>query len=246
MTQSATQWPWERLERGNVGSQTTLIALLDPQPGERFLDVGTGSGGLALLGARTGATVTGLDVAADGVARASERARAEGLDVTFEVGDAQSLSHPDGSFDVVASAYGVNFALDHRRAALELARVTAPGGRLGLLLMPSESRTAGVFTLLRAFGGEHGDHPAAFADRVDELLGEWFELDVRLRETTEETSSGAEHSWEDALEGFAPLRHVVAKLTEDRVAELRAQLEAHFARWEGRPATYVLALGRRR
>lgn len=246
MTERGQQWPWERLERGNVGSHTALIELLDPQPGERFLDVGTGSGGLALLGARTGATVTGLDVAADGIARASERARTEGLDVTFEVGDAQSLSYLDGSFDVVASAYGVNFALDHRRAARELARVNAPGGRLGLLLMPSESRTAGVFTLLRAFGGEDGDHPAAFADRVVELLGEWFELDVRLREIPEEASSGAEYNWDDAVEGFAPLHDLVATLTADRVAELRAQLEALFATWKGRPATYVLALGRRR
>jgi ubiquinone/menaquinone biosynthesis C-methylase UbiE len=160
------------------------------------------------------------------------------------VGDAQSLAHADGSFDVVASAYGVNFALDHRRAAGELARVTAPGGRIGLLLMPSESRTAGVFTVLRAFSGEHGDHPAAFADRVDELLGEWFELDVRLRETPAE--SGAEYNWDDEMESFASLRHVVANLTEDRVADLRTQLEAHFATWEGRPASYVLALGLRR
>lgn len=246
MTDRGKQWPWERLERGNVGSHTALIALLDPQPGERFLDVGTGSGGLALLGARTGATVTGIDVAADGIARASERGRAEDLDVTFEVADAQSLPYSDRSFDVVASAYGVIFAPDHRQAARELARVGAPGGRLGLLLMPSESRTAGVFTLLRAFGGEHGDHPAAFADRVGELLGEWFELDVRVQETPEETSSGAEYNWEEAVEDFAPLRHVVASLTEDRVAELRAQLEAHFASWEGRAASYVLALGRRR
>lgn len=246
MSGTRTQWPWERLERSNVGSQSALIELLDPRPGERFLDVGTGSGGLALLGARTGAVVTGLDVAADGIARASERARAEGLDVSFEVGDAQSLSHPDGSFDVVASAYGVNFAPNHRRAAGELARVTVPNGRLGLLLMPSDSRTGGVFTLLRAFGGEHGDHPAAFADRVDELLGKWFELDVRLRETPEETSSGAAYNWDDAVEGYAPLRQVVASLDQGRVADLRAQLEAHFASWEGRPATYVLALGRRR
>ena len=72
------------------------------------------------------------------------------------------------------------------------------------------------------------------------------QLDVRLRETSEETSSGAEYNWDDAVEGFAPLRRVVASLTEDRVAELRAQLEAHYAGLESRPSTHVLALGQRR
>src|SRR5919198_1490261 len=91
-------WAWERLERGNVGSQTTLLELVDPQPVESLLDVGTGSGGLALLAARTRkAQVTGIDIAADGIERARERAAAEGLDVRFHVGDAQSCRTPTKS-----------------------------------------------------------------------------------------------------------------------------------------------------
>ena len=152
-----------------MGSQTILMELVDPQPGESVLDVGTGSGGLALLAARAGARVRGIDVAEDGIERARARAAEADLDVRFDVGDAQSLPYAAAAFDVVVSTFGVIFAPDQRRAARELARVCRPGGRLGLTLMPMDSRTGETFSILREFGGgDPGDHPAVFADRLDE------------------------------------------------------------------------------
>jgi ubiquinone/menaquinone biosynthesis C-methylase UbiE len=149
-------WPWERLERGNVGSQATLLELVDPQPGESFLDIGTGSGGLALLAARTREVrVRGIDVAEDGIERARARAAEEELDIRFDVGDAQSLPYENGEFDVVASTFGVIFAPDHARAAGELARVCRPGGRLGLTLMPNGATAGAAATPSRACRGVH-------------------------------------------------------------------------------------------
>ena len=245
-TPQVQSWPWERLEDRNVGSHASLMQLVDPQPGERVLDVGTGSGGLALLAARAGANVTGIDIAPDGVARAAERARDEGLDAAFDVGDAQSLPYADASFDVVLSAFGVIFAADQRRAARELARVCRPGGRLGLTLMPHDSRAGGMFTLLRQFSETSGDHPADFADRLDEVLGEAFEFEAQRRGAPAEEAGGAKFDWDESVQSFAPLREVVARLSADRVAELRARLEDFFATWGGRPASYVLVVGRRR
>jgi ubiquinone/menaquinone biosynthesis C-methylase UbiE len=73
--------------------------------------------------ARTGARVTGIDIAEDGIERGRARAAEEDLDVRFDVADALSLPYGDASFDVIVSTFGVIFAPDHRRAAGELARV---------------------------------------------------------------------------------------------------------------------------
>jgi 2-polyprenyl-3-methyl-5-hydroxy-6-metoxy-1,4-benzoquinol methylase len=237
-------WAWERLERGNVGSQETIIELVDPQAGESVLDIGTGSGGLALRAAQTGAEVTGIDIAEDGIERARSRAAEEGLDVRFDVGDAQSLPYVVAEFEVVVSTFGVIFASDHRRAAQEVARVCRPGGRLGLALMPMHSRSGESLSLFREFAtGAHGDHPAAFADNVEVLLGDAFELEVRLREVPAEPGA---RTWDEALEQSEQLRMLVATLQPDRLVELRTRVEKLLTCWVGRPASYVVVVGQRR
>ena len=236
---------WERLERGNVGSQALLIELVDHRHGESLLDIGTGAGSRALLAALAGeARVTGIDVAEDGIERARARAAEQGLDVRFDVGDAQSLPYADGAFDIVVSTFGVIFAPDHVRAARELARVCRPGGRLGLTLMPMKSRAAERISILREFGkGDESDHPAAFADRLEELLGDSFDFDARLREVPAEPGAT---TWEEVLEQSAQLRSVASSLRPERLRDLRARVEAFIEYWTDRPASYVVVVGHRR
>src|SRR5215831_16667923 len=71
--------------------------------GCELLDVGCGSGQLALLAARDGVKVTGVDIAANLIERAQTRAEAEGLSARFIEGDAEDLPFEDASFDVVTS-----------------------------------------------------------------------------------------------------------------------------------------------
>ena len=237
-------WAWERLERGNVGSQTLLIELVDPRPGESLLDIGTGSGSLALLAARSGdAHVTGIDVAEDGIERARARAAEQGLDVHFDVGDAQSLPYAYGAFDIVVSTFGVIFAPDHVRAARELARVCRPGGRLGLTLMPMKSRAGEMTSILREFGMSDGDHPAAFAEQLEELLRDSFDFHARRRVVPAEPGAA---TWEEALEQSGQLRSIASTLPPERLADLRVRVEAFIEYWADRPASYVVVVGHRR
>jgi SAM-dependent methyltransferase len=99
------------------------------QPGDRVLDIACGTGNAALLAAKAGAAVTGIDLASRLTDVARSTAQTEGLDVDFHVGDAQALPFGDGTFDVAVSVFGIIFAPDPKRAFSEVVRILRPGGR---------------------------------------------------------------------------------------------------------------------
>jgi SAM-dependent methyltransferase len=128
-------WGLGRYETTAVKLLPAARAVLDAAAlaaGERVIDVGCGTGNAALLAARDGAIATGVDPAARLLEVAGRAADEEGLRVIFELGDASALPAADASADAVVSVFGVIFAPDRRAAAAELARVTAPGGRIVL------------------------------------------------------------------------------------------------------------------
>jgi 2-polyprenyl-3-methyl-5-hydroxy-6-metoxy-1,4-benzoquinol methylase len=101
-------------------------------PGTRLLDVGCGAGQLALIAARAGVRVVGCDIASNWIEKAQARAAAEGLEVTFEEGDAESLPYEDAQFDAVISLIGAMFAPRPELVAAELTRVCRPGGLIAM------------------------------------------------------------------------------------------------------------------
>lgn len=105
---------------------------LGVRPGTRLLDVGCGAGQLALIAARAGVKVTGCDISTNWLEKARTRAAAEGLEVTFEEGDAEALPYEDSQFDVVVSLIGAIFAPRPDRVAAELTRVCRPGGMMAM------------------------------------------------------------------------------------------------------------------
>ena len=100
--------------------------------GTRLLDVGCGAGQLALIAARAGAQVTGCDIATNWLDKARARAAAEGLEITFEEGDAEALPYEKAQFDAVISLIGAMFAPQPDLVAAELTRVCRPGGMIAM------------------------------------------------------------------------------------------------------------------
>ena len=143
--------------------------------GERVLDIACGTGNAALLAAAGGAVASGLDSSPRLVEVARARAAAGGLDCSFAVGDLHELPFQDAGFDAVLSIFGVIFAAAPDRAAAELVRVLAPGGR-GLLTIwiPEGTIDAMVGIAIRAIQAATGvaaeRFPWSDRDAVSELF----------------------------------------------------------------------------
>jgi len=111
----------------------------------KVLDVACGTGNLAIPAAKTGAEVTGIDIAPNLIAQAKERAMAESLTAVFEVGDAEALPYENASFDVVMTMFGAMFAPRPDVAAAELKRVCRPGGLITMANWTPDAFTGQMF-----------------------------------------------------------------------------------------------------
>ena len=138
------------------------VAALGLTGGERVLDVGCGTGNAALVAARAGAIVLGVDPAERLIEVARARAAEARLDAAFALGDATALDAADDALDAVVSVFGVIFA-EAPVAAAELVRVTRPGGRIVVTTWTDTGPTPKVMEAIRvALGGP--ERPATWSD----------------------------------------------------------------------------------
>jgi SAM-dependent methyltransferase len=128
-----------------------LAEAVDVRAGERVIDVAAGNGNATLAAARRFADVTSTDYVAALLGKGKARAEAEGLNIAFEVADAEELPFANSSFDVVLSTFGVMFSPDHTRAASEMLRVVRDGGRIGLANWTPEGFIGQLFKLVGSY-----------------------------------------------------------------------------------------------
>ena len=152
-----------------------LCEALDVRSGQKVLDVAAGNGNASLAAARRWCDVVATDYVPALLERARERAAAERLDIEFREADAEALSFPDASFDVVVSTFGVMFAPDQDRCAAEMVRVCKRGGKIGLANWTPEGFIGQLFKTI----GKHvapppgAKSPALWGTRA--RIGELFE-----------------------------------------------------------------------
>ena len=149
------------------------------QPGESVLDVGCGTGTLAIVARqRVGETgrVSGIDPSPQMIARASRKAERAGLAIDFQVGVIEQPSFPDQSFDVVLSTFMMHHLPDDlkRRGLREIARVLKSGGRLLVLDMkgpagPWKTRIADQPALMKEAGFSQVETGEARLSRIPGL-----------------------------------------------------------------------------
>jgi SAM-dependent methyltransferase len=165
---------YDRFSRFMESSAAEFLDRVPIPPGASLLDVACGSGQLALIAARRGARVTGVDIAANSIRAARDRALAEALPAQFDEGDAEALPYPDASFDVVASLFGAMFAPRPDLVAQELVRVCRPGGMIAMANWTRTGFIGQMFALVSKFIAPAGmPAPVLWGDEsmVRERLG---------------------------------------------------------------------------
>jgi SAM-dependent methyltransferase len=254
----AVMWgsgPFENVANEIANLHEHLVRALDPQPGEKWLDVGTGTGAVAMRAARAGAEVTGSDLSPALIETAKQLAEREGLEITFEVGDAEKLPYGNADFDVVSSSVGVIFAPDHRAVAHELARVTKPGGRLGLVAWEPGGGIAQFFGMMRQFQPPPPEGAGVMLDwgredYVGDLLGSEFDLTFEHAQDPQLGDSG-EQIWQIYVSSYGPVKTLYESLDDDRKEQLhRSYVDFYESnRQDGgiiAPREYTIILGRRK
>ena len=215
---------YDQVSRGIADAIEHAVDVLDPQPGERILDIATGTGWAARRIARRGATVTGIDFGAEVIEAAKTLGNGSGID--FLVGDAEALAFPDDHFDAVISTFGTMFARDPEAVASELARVVRPGGRISLANWAEGGSVHKMFKLIRAYKpAEHDPAPSPFewgkTSRVVELLGDSFELDFEAGTSMFRPESG-EKAWATFSVGFGPVVTLLETLSDHEAQSLES------------------------
>lgn len=177
------QMTWSSGDYSKVAWQTVpladaLVEAVDLRPESTVLDVATGTGHVALAASRRFGETTGVDYVPAFIEMARRRAEAEGLPIRFDVGDAEALEFPDGSFDYVLSAIGVMFTANQEKAASELLRVCKSGGTIGMVNWTPPGFVGQMFKTISA----HVPPPPGVKPPglwgTEERLGELFGDDV--------------------------------------------------------------------
>lgn len=227
-----------QIARAYLPGAAEFIERLSLKPGEKVLDVACGAGSTAIPAARTGAVVTGIDIAPNLIEQARKNAEAEGVICRFEEGDAEALAFEDGSFDTVITIFGAMFAPRPEKAAAELIRVCRSGGRIVMGNWTPNSFVGQMFKI----GASHVPPPAGMPPPV--LWGDEAAVRERLKDGISDLQFNRHlmkfsfpFSPEEVVahfrKYFGPTQKAFDTLADDeeKQASLRRELENHWKKY---------------
>lgn len=223
------------LEAITTATAAELVKHARIREGQRVLDVGCGTGVVALTAARVGAKVSGLDLSPVLIEHGRRHAALAGVDVDFKEGDVEALPYGDSTFDVVISQFGHMFAPRPDVTIAEMLRVLKPGGTIAFSTWPPEHYVGQMFALVGKFvpPPPGAAPPPQWGDPniVRQRLGDAVTDVVFDRSVMVFPTLSPQHYRKVIEETLGPVAKLVATLTTEpaRLAAFRAELEALIA-----------------
>lgn len=195
--------------------------------GQRMLDVGAGTGNVAIRAAEAGGAVVASDLTPTNFDAGRRAAADAGVQLEWREADAEALPFADGEFDVVSSCFGAMFAPNHSAVARELLRVCRPGGTIGMINFTPDGNAGEFFEIVGRYAPPlpPGALPPVLwghEEHVRQLFGgRVVTLDMR-RQQYVETASSVRAYCELFRETFGPMVAVRASLADqpERLAAL--------------------------
>ena len=225
-----TSGDFGRIAKGYTRGSSEFIARLGFASLDRVLDLACGTGNLAIPAARTGASVTAIDIAANLVSQAQSRALAEGLSIRFDVGDAEQLPYANGEFQTVVTMFGAMFAARPEQAAAEMLRVTRSGGRIAMANWTPSGFIGEMFRLTTAYVAPPAGIPSPLLWGTEDAVRARFgpgvkSLTLTPRLITFEYPFGPEETVNQFRLWYGPTLRAFAGLDEANRSALRRDLE---------------------
>lgn len=210
-----------------------LVHFAGIAPGQRVLDIGCGTGVVALTAARAGAVVTGADLTPALLERARINADIAGQSIAFEEADVEAMPFADANFDVVLSQFGHMFGPRPDITLGEMLRVLKPGGTIAFSTWPPELLTGSMFTLIGRYSPpppEGVAPPAAWGDVaiVTERLSPHVDDLAFHRACMRSPALSPQHMRVFMEQNAAPVTRLVEHLAgePERLAAFRAEFGA--------------------
>lgn len=243
---AAEKWKAKSAAMGRDVTEA-LVGYAQPQGGMQVLDLASGTGEPAItLASHVGPAghVKALDLSADLLAIAAQRARQRGMtNVTIQQADAQHLPFPDNQFDLATCRFGVMFFPDVERALRDLYRVLRPGARAcfaawGPQDQPYFSTSIGI--VHRRVGGPllapGGPDPFRFArpGSLSEILKKSGFTNVHEeRRIVPWTWPGSvEEVWEQQQAVATPFLPLLKRVPAEKWPEINAEVHAAIRKYE--------------
>ncbi|THE63237.1 class I SAM-dependent methyltransferase [Salinadaptatus halalkaliphilus] len=222
---------YENIAPKYVSMAGRLVERTEVGSGDEILDVGCGTGTVAITAARRGAQVTGVDIQPNLLHRARTNAEIVAADVSWREADATALPFDPDTFDVTLSNLGHMYGDPPDTAARELLRVTRPGGRIGFTswtptsLYPSMAGVAMTVLSPEALP-DFSEPPFLWGDpgTVDERLGDAVDDIAFETETVQYPALSPEHFWQQTATNSGMFIEVLEKVDDNNVSTLREQL----------------------